>query len=81
MRVRAAFVTDDDIHAMTAAGHRRGRMTTGWLSPEDCPDCGGPLLDTSTSDRVPAPGVPRLRLPHPLARHRPRRPAGEMEAE
>ena len=23
-------------------------MTTGWLSPEDCPDCGGPLLDTST---------------------------------
>ena len=25
-------------------------MTTGWLSPEDCPDCGGPLLDTSTSE-------------------------------
>ena len=25
-------------------------MITGWLSPEDCPDCGGPLLDTSTSD-------------------------------
>jgi uncharacterized Zn finger protein (UPF0148 family) len=24
-------------------------MITGWLSPEDCPDCGGPLLDTSTS--------------------------------
>jgi hypothetical protein len=22
---------------------------TGWLSGEDCPDCGGPLLDTSTS--------------------------------
>jgi hypothetical protein len=21
---------------------------TGWLSGEDCPDCGGPLLDTST---------------------------------
>ena len=26
-------------------------MTTGWLSPEDCPDCGGPLLDTSTDER------------------------------
>ena len=25
-------------------------MTTGWLSPEDCPDCGGPLLDISTSE-------------------------------
>ena len=23
-------------------------MITGWLAPEDCPDCGGPLLDTST---------------------------------
>ena len=50
VRVRAAFVTDDDIHAMTACirSPRRGAMTTGWLSPEDCPDCGGPLLDTST---------------------------------
>jgi DNA-directed RNA polymerase subunit M/transcription elongation factor TFIIS len=27
-------------------------MSTGWLSPEDCPDCGGPLLDTSTSDEI-----------------------------
>jgi len=26
-------------------------MITGWLAPEDCPDCGGPLLDTSTSDQ------------------------------
>ena len=26
-------------------------MSTGWLSPEDCPDCGGPLLDTSTSEQ------------------------------
>ena len=25
-------------------------MSTGWLSPEDCPDCGGPLLDTSISE-------------------------------
>jgi predicted nucleic acid-binding Zn-ribbon protein len=24
-------------------------VITGWLAPEDCPDCGGPLLDTSTS--------------------------------
>jgi uncharacterized Zn finger protein (UPF0148 family) len=27
-------------------------MITGWLSPEDCPDCGGPLLDASTGDRL-----------------------------
>jgi DNA-directed RNA polymerase subunit RPC12/RpoP len=25
---------------------------TGWLSGEDCPDCGGPLLDTSTTPRL-----------------------------
>jgi hypothetical protein len=25
---------------------------TGWLSGEDCPDCGGPLLDISDSDRL-----------------------------
>ena len=41
---------------------------TGWLSGEDCPDCGGPLLDTSDSDRLrswparaaatPPPGTP-----------------------
>ena len=24
---------------------------TGWLSGEDCPDCGGPLLDISDDDR------------------------------
>jgi uncharacterized Zn finger protein (UPF0148 family) len=23
----------------------------GWLSGEDCPDCGGPLLETSTGPR------------------------------
>jgi uncharacterized Zn finger protein (UPF0148 family) len=27
-------------------------VITGWLSPEDCPDCGGPLLDTSTGPRL-----------------------------
>jgi hypothetical protein len=27
-------------------------VITGWLSPDDCPDCGGPLLDASTSDRL-----------------------------
>jgi len=26
-------------------------MSVGWLSSEDCPDCGGPLLDISTCDR------------------------------
>jgi hypothetical protein len=24
-------------------------MITGWLAGEDCPDCGGPLLETSTT--------------------------------
>jgi uncharacterized Zn finger protein (UPF0148 family) len=23
-------------------------VITGWLAGEDCPDCGGPLLETST---------------------------------
>jgi uncharacterized Zn finger protein (UPF0148 family) len=27
-------------------------VITGWLSPEDCPDCGGPLLDTSTGPHL-----------------------------
>ncbi len=27
-------------------------MITGWLSDEDCPDCQGPLLDTSTSPHL-----------------------------
>jgi hypothetical protein len=27
-------------------------MITGWLSAEDCPDCGGPLLDISTGSRL-----------------------------
>jgi endogenous inhibitor of DNA gyrase (YacG/DUF329 family) len=26
-------------------------VITGWLAPEDCPHCGGPLLDTSTTAR------------------------------
>jgi uncharacterized Zn finger protein (UPF0148 family) len=27
-------------------------MISGWLSGEDCPDCGGPLLDISTGRRL-----------------------------
>jgi hypothetical protein len=27
-------------------------MITGWLAPEDCPDCAGPLLDTSTGPEL-----------------------------
>jgi hypothetical protein len=27
-------------------------MITGWLSGEDCPDCDGPLLDTSHGDQL-----------------------------
>jgi hypothetical protein len=33
-------------------------MITGWLSREDCPDCGGPLLDTRTT-----PGLLTLACP------------------
>ena len=36
---------------MAPSGWWRGGLITGWLAPDDCPDCGGPLLDTSTSDR------------------------------
>ena len=81
VRVRAAFVSDTDIQAMAAActatpaTRWRGRMITGWLSPEDCPDCGGPLLDTSTSPTcspwpapaaaTPPPGTPPTPTPTP----------------
>ena len=27
-------------------------MITGWLSDEDCPDCGVPLLDISTGPKL-----------------------------
>jgi uncharacterized Zn finger protein (UPF0148 family) len=27
-------------------------VITGWLSPEDCPGCGGPLLDVSTGPEL-----------------------------
>jgi len=33
-------------------------MITGWLSDEDCPDCGGPLLDISTGSRLLILGCP-----------------------
>jgi uncharacterized Zn finger protein (UPF0148 family) len=58
-------------------------MITGWLSGEDCPDCGGPLLDISTG-----PGAVTLACPgcghaetHPATD--PDDPAGpdQMEAE
>jgi uncharacterized Zn finger protein (UPF0148 family) len=26
-------------------------VISGWLAGEDCPDCGGPLLETSTGPR------------------------------
>lgn len=28
-------------------------MITGWLAGEDCPDCGGPLLETGGTAAVP----------------------------
>jgi uncharacterized Zn finger protein (UPF0148 family) len=27
-------------------------VITGWLASDDCPDCGGPLLDASDSGRL-----------------------------
>jgi Zn ribbon nucleic-acid-binding protein len=27
-------------------------VSVGWLSPEDCPDCGGPLLETGDENQV-----------------------------
>ena len=27
-------------------------MITGWLADDDCPDCGGPLLDSRASPSV-----------------------------
>ena len=33
-------------------------MITGWLSGEDCPECGGPLLDISTGPRLLILGCP-----------------------
>jgi len=27
-------------------------VITGWLSGDDCPDCGGPLLETGDNPRV-----------------------------
>jgi len=60
-------------------------VITGWLAPDDCPDCGGPLLDTSTSDAFltlacPGPGCGYRARWHATD---PNDPAGprEMEAE
>jgi uncharacterized Zn finger protein (UPF0148 family) len=27
-------------------------VISGWLADDDCPDCGGPLLDTSTDAQL-----------------------------
>ena len=47
-------------------------MITGWLSPDDCPDCGGPLLDTSTGPELLTLACPGCGYTRHLARHRPR---------
>ncbi len=74
VRVRAAFVSDDDIRAMAAAWTGRSpamrprwpagrpRESPAGCRPDDCPDCGGPLLDTSDQRPAAGPGLPRLRL-------------------
>lgn len=38
-------------------------MITGWLAGEDCPDCGGPLLETSGTDTAGAAAVLVLECP------------------
>jgi uncharacterized Zn finger protein (UPF0148 family) len=58
-------------------------VITGWLAPEDCPDCGGPLLDTSTSAlflTLECPGCGYRARWHATDPDDPARP-GEMEAE
>ncbi len=60
----------------------------GWLSGEDCPDCGGPLLETSTGPRflvLECPGCAYRAVWH-LTGHDPDSDGpgesrGEMEAE
>ena len=59
-------------------------MITGWLSGEDCPDCGGPLLDTSTTGAVltlECPGCGYHAAWHITDPDDPARPAADQEAE
>jgi uncharacterized Zn finger protein (UPF0148 family) len=65
----------------------------GWLAGEDCPDCGGPLLETSTGPRflvLECPGCGYRTVWHltddpesgdPTDTDRPGESRGEMEAE
>ena len=65
---------------------RGGRVISGWLSGEDCPDCGGPLLETSTGPRLlvlECPGCGYRITWHTTDSDDPSTPgdAGEQEAE
>ena len=79
VRVRAAFVSDADIQAMTTPGHPPAQRSGGqrdhrMAGPRRLPGLRRPAAGHQHRRPVPDPGVPRLRLPRPLARHRPRRP-------
>jgi hypothetical protein len=60
-------------------------VITGWLSGEDCPDCGGPLLDTSTTPDMVTLACPGCGYQITLPATHPDRPGhagdGETEAE
>ena len=85
IRVRAAFVCDDDIRAMTTPlPHRPVPGCLRWLlaRPRDhrlavrrgLPRLRRPAAGHQHRPEAPDPGLPRLRLPRHLARHRPRHP-------
>ena len=76
VRVRAGFVTDADIQSMTAP-RRSGRQRSGrrrdhrMAGPRGLPGLRRAAAGHQHQRCVPDPGLPRLRLPRPLARHRP----------
>jgi len=76
IRVRAAFVSDDDIRAMvTAYATSASRHDHRLAVRRGLPRLRRPAAGHQHRPGVPHPGVPRLRLPHQLAPHQPR-PAG-----
>ena len=83
VRVRAAWVTDDDIRAMTGAyatrhggqppaGRPRDHRLALWRG---LPRLRRAAAGDQHRTPLPGPGVPRMRLPHHLVRHRPDDPA------
>ena len=69
VRVRAGFVTDTDIQRRWP---RWWRIDHRMARPRRLPRLRRSAARHQHQRPVPGPGVPRLRLPHPLAPHRPR---------